>query len=145
MDFPWVLVLGLGISKWYNTIWFCGIPRVKLCFVSYEYSWRNIKAILPETKRWKYKGIICHECSKRNIGTPKKRINKRIRVTPNFVEWSCTNKNNKLMRTLFFGRMTVHKERINERKKIMSFCRMVVCKWKKYINEDPNFWSRVVH
>ena len=30
------------------------------------------------------------------------------------VEWSCTNKVNKLMRTPIFGRMVVHKERINE-------------------------------
>ena len=45
------------------------------------------------------------------------------------------------MRTLFFGGMVVHKEKINERKKIIYFCRMVVCKWKKYINEDPNFCS----
>ena len=31
------------------------------------------------------------------------------------VEWSCTNKKNKLMRTLIFGRIVVYKERINER------------------------------
>ena len=79
----------------------------------YEYSGQNMKTVLPETKRWKYKGIICCEYSKRNIGTSKKRMNKRVRVTPNFVEWSCSNKNNKLMTTLFFGRMVVHKERIN--------------------------------
>ena len=48
-------------------------------------------------------GHICHEYSKQNIGTSKKRKNKRVRVTPNLVEWSCTNNNNKLMRTLFFG------------------------------------------
>ena len=36
--------------------------------------------------------------------------------------------------------MVVHKERINERKKIIYFCRMIVCKRKIYINEDPNFW-----
>ena len=53
----------------------------------YEYSGRNIKVVLPETKQWKYKGIIWHEYSKRNIGTSKKRINKRVRVTPNFVKW----------------------------------------------------------
>ena len=94
----------------------------------YEYSGRNIKAVLPETERWKYKGSICHEYSKQNIGTSKKRINKSARVTPNFAECLCTNKNNKLMRTLFFGRMVVHKERINERKKIIYFCRMAVCK-----------------
>ena len=38
------------------------------------------------------------------------------------VEWSCTNKKIKLMRTLIFGRMVVYK-------------------WNKLINEDPNFWS----
>ena len=32
------------------------------------------------------------------------------------VEWSCTNKRNKSMWTLIFGRMVVHKERINERR-----------------------------
>ena len=37
--------------------------------------------------------------------------------------------------------MVVYKERINEIKKIIYFCRMVVCKLKIYINEDPNFWS----
>ena len=88
----------------------------------------------------KCKGSICHEYSKRNIGTFKKRISKRVRVTPNLVEWSCTNKNNTLMRTLFFGRMVLHKEWINERKKVIYFCQMVVCKQKKYINEDPNLW-----
>ena len=45
------------------------------------------------------------------------------------------------MRTLVFGRMVVHKERINEIKKIIYFCQMVVCKWKIYITEDSNFWS----
>ena len=60
---------------------------------------------------------------------------------PKFVEWLCRNKNNNLMRTLIFGRMVVHKERINETKKIIYFCQMAVYKWKKYINEDPNFWS----
>ena len=34
------------------------------------------------------------------------------------VEWSCTNKK-KIMRTLIFGRIVVHKERINERKKVI--------------------------
>ena len=37
--------------------------------------------------------------------------------------------------------MELQKERINEIKKIIYFCQMVVCKGKKYINEDPNFWS----
>ena len=44
------------------------------------------------------------------------------------------------MRTLIFGRMVVHKERINEIKKIIYFCRMVVFKWKININEGFNFW-----
>ena len=44
----------------------------------------------------KCKGSICHEYRKRNIGTSEKRINKRVRVTSNLVEWSCTNNNNKL-------------------------------------------------
>ena len=88
----------------------------------------DVKAVLPETERRKYQGSICHEYSKRNIGTSKKRINKRVRVTPNFLEWSCANKTSKLMRTLFFGRMVVHKERIFERKNIIYFCRIVTCK-----------------
>ena len=46
----------------------------------YECSRRNIKSVLPETKRCKYKGSICHEYSKGNIGKSKKRINKRVRV-----------------------------------------------------------------
>ena len=87
----------------------------------YEYSGQNIKTVLLETEQWEYKGSICHEYSKRNIGTSKKRINKRVRETTNFAEWSCTNQNNKLMRTLFFGRMVLHKEIINERKKIINF------------------------
>ena len=69
----------------------------------------------------------------------KDKINER--GAHNLVEWSCTNKVNKLMATLIFGRMVAYKERINEIKKIIYFCRMVVCKWKIYINEDPNFWS----
>ena len=44
----------------------------------------------------------------------------------NLVEWSCENKINKLTRTLVFGRMVVHKERINVRRTY--FCGMVVCK-----------------
>ena len=37
--------------------------------------------------------------------------------------------------------MVVHKERTNERRKVTYFCRMVVRKWKIYVNVDPNFWS----
>ena len=41
--------------------------------------------------------------------------NKKKTVTQNtLVKWLCTNKNNKLMRTLIFDWMFVHKERINE-------------------------------
>ena len=47
------------------------------------------------------------------------------------MEWLCTNKNNKLIRTLIFGRMVAQKERINEGKKMTYFCRMVMCKLKK--------------
>ena len=60
---------------------------------------------------------------KQNIRTIKKITNLRVRVTPNF------------------GRMVVYKERINERKKIIYFRRIVVIKWKIYVNENPNFWS----
>ena len=49
-------------------------------------------------------------------------------------------KKKKLMRTLIFGQMVAYKERINERKKVIYFCRMVVCKGKININEDPSFW-----
>ena len=45
------------------------------------------------------------------------------------------------MMTLIFGRMVVHKEKANEGKKIIYIFWMVVCKGKKYINKDPNFWS----
>ena len=38
-----------------------------------------------------------------------------------------------------FGRMVVHKKSINERK-VIYFCQMIVCKWKIYINENPNLW-----
>ena len=72
------------------------------------------------------------------------------------VEWSCTNKINKLMRTLtfgrvvvyiknksvwtlIFGRIVVHK-RNNKLKKAIYFCRMVVYKKRKEISADPNFW-----
>ena len=44
----------------------------------------------------------------------------------NLAEWLCAN--NKSMWTLIFGRMVVYKERINEIKKIIYFCQMVVCK-----------------
>ena len=44
------------------------------------------------------------------------------------------------MRTLIFGQMVAYKERINEKKKVIYFCRMVVCKGKININEDPSFW-----
>ena len=47
---------------------------------------------------------------KQNIGTIKKITNLIVRVTPNF------------------GRMVVYKERINERKKIIYFRRIVVIK-----------------
>ena len=108
---------------------------------THGYSVRSIRAALQWIWCTKDIGSTAINIINQNIGTSKKIINKRVRVTPKFAEWSCTNKNNKLMRTLFFGWMVVHKERINERKKIIYVCRMVVCKWKKYINEDPNFWS----
>ena len=44
-----------------------------------------------------------------------------------FVEWSCANERYKL-KTLIFGRMVVLNERINDRKKVIHFCQMVVCK-----------------
>ena len=44
-------------------------------YYCYEYSGQNIKTVLPETERWKYKGSVCHEYNKRNVGTSKKRIN----------------------------------------------------------------------
>ena len=37
--------------------------------------------------------------------------------------------------------MVAHKERIDDRKKVIYFYRMVVCKSKIYINEHPNFGS----
>ena len=75
----------------------------------------------------KCKGSICHEYSKQNIDTSKKRINKIVRVTPNFVEWSCASKSNKLMRTLFF----VERPSTNERNismKTLIFGQIVVYK-----------------
>ena len=112
---------------------------------SQEHSGRNINAVLAERERWNHKGSICHEYSKPNIGIFKKKINKRVRVTPNSVEWSCINKSNKLMRTLFFGRMVVRKERTNERKKIIYFCRMVVCKERNISMKTLIFGRMVVH
>ena len=117
---PWIQCTKYKSSCPMNTVY----GRYKQYY--YKYSGRNIKPVLPE--RWKYKGSICHEYSKRKIGTSKKRINKRVRVTPNFVKQLWPNKNNELIRTLFFGSMVVRKERINERKMSIYFCRMAVCK-----------------
>ena len=74
---------------------------------------------------------------KRNIDTIKK---KKLKSKSGVQIFEYKYKN-KLMRTFIFGRLGVQKERIYETKKIIYFYPMVVCKWKKYINEDPNFWS----
>ena len=62
------------------------------------------------------------------------------------VEWSCTNKKNKLMRTLIFGRMVVYKERINERMVEWS-CANVEwsCANERYIMKTLIFDPMVVH
>ena len=88
---------------------------------------------------------IQRQYCKQNIGTIRKRINLRVRVTPNFGRWSCKNKQNKLIKNLIFGRMVVHKERINERKKIIYFCRMVVCKEKNKLMWSLIFGRMVVY
>ena len=72
-------------------------------------------------------------------------MNLRVRVTPNFVKWSYTNKNNKLMMTLFFGRMIVHKERINERKKIIYFVEWSCANERNISMKTLIFGRMVVH
>ena len=69
-----------------------------------------------------YKGITA-----KNIGAIKKRMNLKVRMTPNFGQM-VVYKKNELLRTLIFGRMVMHKERTNKRKKVIYFCRMVKCK-----------------
>ena len=59
------------------------------------------------------------------------------------VEWSCPNKKNKLMRILIFGRMVVHKERINERKKVIYFVEWS-CANERYISMKTLIFGRMV-
>ena len=54
----------------------------KYCHIST--ATQSVKAVLLKTEPMKYyKDSICHEYSKRNIGTTKTMINLRVRVTPN--------------------------------------------------------------
>ena len=60
------------------------------------------------------------------------------------VKWSCTNTKIKLMMTLIFGRMVVHKEKKNERRSHI----FVECSFANEINKSMatlNFSQMVVH
>ena len=72
-------------------------------------------------------------------------INLRIRATPNFGRMVIykKKKKKKLMRMLIFGRMVVHKERINERKKVIYFVEWS-CANERYISMKTLIFGRMV-
>ena len=82
---------------------------------SYECSVRNIKGSTYMNIVSEIQGQYCHEYSLRNIGAIKKRISQRVKITTHFGLMVCTNKRNKLIGTLIFGRMVMHKGRMYER------------------------------
>ena len=64
---------------------------------------------------YEIQGQYCHEYSLRHIGAIKKRISQRVKITTHFGRMVCTNKINKLIGTLIFRRMVMHKGRMYER------------------------------